>query len=196
MNDTLLTIILVLFICGISMKMYLDSDYFNLRCIVSSVNGKEYCVRERSKSHLVVDILAKTSIKMDKLIAHLKEKYPDRDNVKRLVKKCNPSKIKEILPTSKYTAYSENKGEKLAFCATTKKDNSELIDENTLMFVALHEMSHIASKTIGHNEEFWKNFRFLIHESKEIGIYQPENYKKQPKEYCGMTISDNPYYDM
>ena len=31
-------------------------------------------------------------------------------------------KISETLPTSQYTAYSENKGEKLAFCTTTKKD--------------------------------------------------------------------------
>lgn len=196
MNDTFLTILLVLFICSISIKMYLDSDYFNLTCIVSNVNGKEYCVRERSKSHLVADILAKTSIKMEKLIEHLKEKYPERENVMRLVKKCKPSKIKEVLPTSKYTAYSENKGEKLAFCATTSRDNQELIDENTLMFVALHEMAHIATKTIGHNEEFWKNFRFLIHESKTINIYNPIDYNKNPKKYCGMTISDNPYYDM
>ena len=34
-----------------------------------------------------------------------------------------------------YTAYSENKGEKLAFCTTTTKEGNKLIDENTLMFV-------------------------------------------------------------
>ena len=47
-------------------------------------------------------------------------------------------KISETLPTSEFTAYSENKGEKLAFCITTTKKGSKLIDENTLTFVAIH----------------------------------------------------------
>ena len=55
-------------------------------------------------------------------------KYPDRANVQRLVKNFNPKKVIEILPTSSYTAYSENKGEKLAFCVTTTKKGNKLID--------------------------------------------------------------------
>ena len=35
----------------------------------------------------------------------------------------------ETLPTSKFTAYSENKGEKIAFCLNKKGDNENLIDE-------------------------------------------------------------------
>ena len=30
----------------------------------------------------------------------------------------------------------------------------------------------------------------------EIEIYKPVDYKKNPKKYCGMTITDNPYYDL
>ena len=111
--------------------------------------------------------------------------------------KFNPSKIKETLPTSEYTAYSENKGEKLAFCLNeNKKNNENLIDKNTLMFVALHEMAHIASKSVGHNDEFWYNFKFFIEESESIQIYKPIDYKKENKNYCGMMITDNPYYDL
>ena len=66
----------------------------------------------------------------------MKQKYPERPNVERLVENFNPQKVKEILPTSTYTAYSENKGEKLAFCVTTTKEGNKLIDENTLTFVA------------------------------------------------------------
>ena len=36
-------------------------------------------------------------------------------------KKINPNKIVEILPNSEYTAYSENKGKKLAFCSILKR---------------------------------------------------------------------------
>ena len=75
-----------------------------------------------------------------------------------------------------------------------KKDNDNLIDENTLMFVALHEMAHVASKTIGHNTEFCNNFEFLIKEGEEIQIYKPIDYSKQNAEYCGMTITSSPYF--
>ena len=100
------------------------------------------------------------------------------------------------MPTSEYTAYSQNKGEKLAFCLNTKKNGGKLIDLNTLTFVAIHELAHIASKSIGHNEEFWNNFKFLLEEAEIIGVYKPEDYKEDPKNYCGMKITDNPYYDL
>ena len=102
----------------------------------------------------------------------------------------------ETLPTSEYTAYSENKGEKLAFCLNKEKEGNQLIDPNTLMFVAIHELSHIATKSIGHKDEFWNNFKFLLGEAKKIGVYEPEDYKKNSKRYCGTNITDNPYFDM
>jgi hypothetical protein len=102
----------------------------------------------------------------------------------------------ETLPTSSYTAYSENKGEKVAFCLNKKKeDNDSLIDENTLTFVAIHELAHIMTKSIGHKSEFWSNFKYLLDNAKEANIHNPVDYKKKPQEYCGMKIHDNPYYD-
>jgi hypothetical protein len=115
--------------------------------------------------------------------------------VKRLKDGYNPKKIMETLPTSEYTAFSQNKGEKMAFCLNTEKKGDQLIDPNTLTFVALHELSHIATKSIGHKDEFWKNFKFLLGEASKIGIYEQVDYKKKPERYCGTNINDNPYYD-
>lgn len=182
----------VLFMC---LKIYLDSDYVNLKCIISDVDGKKYCVRERNKLEQAANRLAEANQNMTKLVAYVKEKYPDRANVKRLAKNFNPQKIVETLPTSKYTAYSQNKGEKLAFCLDTEKNDGNIIDLNTLTFVAIHELSHIATKTVGHNDEFWGNFKFLLREAKEIDVYKPEDYSKNNKRYCGMNITDNPYFD-
>ena len=196
MNHNLLTYVIIFFVLVMIIKIYRESETFQLKCILSNVDGKSYCVRERNKLQLVADLLAEITQNMKKLVVYLGEKYPTRENVKRLVKNFNPRKISETLPTSKYTAYSENKGEKLAFCTTTTKTGNKLIDKNTLMFVALHELSHIATKSIGHTTEFWQNFKFLIENAKNIGIYKPIDYKKDPKEYCGMTISDSPYYDL
>ena len=124
------------------------------------------------------------------------DKYPDDERVKRLHQKFDKAKCVETLPTSELTAYSENKGEKVAFCLNKKKNGTKLIDINTLTFVALHEMSHIMSVSIGHNEEFWTNFKFLLNNAVDYKIYTPIDYKKKPEQYCGMSITDNPYYDL
>ena len=184
------------FVLLMCLKIYQESDTFNLRCIVSDVDGNKYCVRERSKIQLVADLLARVTNKLKVLVEHMKVKYPERENVKRLVNGFKPKKIYEILPTSKYTAYSENKGEKLAFCVTKKKHGQSLIDENTLTFVALHELSHIATESIGHTTEFWTNFKFILKEAVKKNLYNPINYKENPTSYCSMKITDNPYYDM
>ena len=163
-SENILGYIIIGFILIISIKMYYDNDYFQLKCIVSDVNGKKYCVRERNNLKQASNLLANITVKMEKLVQYVKEKFPEQDNVKRLVKNFNPQKIKETLPTSEYTAYSENKGEKIAFCLSSKSktDTKNMIDENTLTFVALHELSHLATKSIGHNDEFWNNFKFFF----------------------------------
>ena len=52
------------------------------------------------------------------------------------------------------------------------------------------------TKTEGHKQEFWENFKFLLEQAKDANIYQPVDYKKNNKSYCGMDITDNPYYDL
>ena len=184
------------FILLLCLRIYYDSDAFNLKCIISSKDGNRYCVREREKLELAADLLASVTEKCKKMVLYMKEKHPDDPRVIRLVEGFNPKKISETLPTSELTAYSENKGEKIAFCLNTKKEGNRLIDINTLTFVALHELSHIMTETIGHKQEFWQNFKFLLVNAKKANIYQPIDYKNNPKEYCGMTINDNPYYDL
>ena len=184
---------LLLFVC---LRVYYESDAFNLKCIIASKDGNRYCVRERAKLELAANLLAGVSEKMKNMVAYMKEKHSDDSRVKRLVEGFNPQKISETLPTSELTAYSENKGEKIAFCLNTTKQGDKLIDISTLTFVALHELSHIMTESIGHKQEFWQNFKFLLENAKAANIYQPVDYKKKPKDYCGMKINDNPYYDL
>ena len=171
--------IIILFIILISLKMYYDSDVFNLRCIVSTIDGKKYCVRERNNIQKASNLLARTTEKLEYLVENIGQRYPKRENVKRLVENFSPTTIKETLPTSEYTAYSENKGEKLAFCLNKKKQNNDnLIDSNTLTFVAIHEVAHIMTASVGHTEEFWNNFKFLLENAVELKLYTPVDYKK------------------
>lgn len=187
----LLGIVLIL-----SLVIYYKSDTYDLKCIIASSDGNRYCVRERKNKEPAANLLAEVTKKMNDMVKYLKEKQPHDVRTMRLAAGFNPSKISETLPTSELTAYSENKGEKLAFCLNKSKNSTKLIDINTLTFVALHELSHIATKSIGHKQEFWQNFKWILENAKEAGIYSPVDYKKQPEEYCGMKINDNPYYDL
>jgi hypothetical protein len=185
-------IIIVLLVC---LKVYSESDAYNLKCIISDVDGERYCVRERSKMQLAADLLSKVTKNLKDLVVYCSKKFPDDENVHRMVQKFNPTKISETLPTSEYTAYSENKGEKIAFCLNKEKNGTKLIDINTLTFVAIHELAHIMTISEGHKQEFWQNFKFLLEQAKAAKIYEPIDYKKNPEPYCGMDITDNPYYD-
>ena len=189
-------VVMIGMIVVVAIKIYLETDYFHLKCIISDIDGRKYCVRERRKLEMAADMLANTTVNMQKLVDHCQQKFPDRGNAQRLKIGFNPKTIQETLPTSEFTAYSENKGEKIAFCLDRKKSGKGgLIDPNTLMFVAIHEMAHVASESVGHTDEFWKNFKFLLIEAEKIDIYKPIDYKSDPQEYCGMDITDNPYYD-
>jgi hypothetical protein len=196
MSETnILAYVLIFLVMVLSYKIYEESDMFQLKCIVSDVDGNRYCVRERNKLELAADLLAQATEKCKQLVRYVDKSHPDNEDVKRLVKNFNPKTIQETLPTSALTAYSENKGEKIAFCLNTTKEGNKLIDIHTLTFVAIHELSHIMTESVGHKPEFWANFKFLLENAKNANIYNPVDYKKNPQQYCGMTIKDNPYYD-
>lgn len=196
-KETLFFYIFLAFIIVICVTMYCyNSDEYNLKCVIASKDGNKYCVRERKKVHAAANLLASVTQNCKNVVDYMIKKYPNDPRVKRLAEGFNPKNINETLPTSTFTAYSENKGEKLAFCLNKTKKDDKLIDTNTLTFVALHELAHIMTVTIGHKQEFWENFKFLLENAKAAGVYNPVDYKKNPKDYCGIKIDDNPYYDL
>jgi predicted metal-dependent hydrolase len=191
----LVYIISILIIC-IGVKLYMESDTYNLRCIISNIDSKTYCVRESSrlKEKEVADLLAVVNNRLIKLV-NIAYKQSDDAKFKRLKKKFNSTKICETLPTSKFTAYSENKGQKIALCTTTKKNGSELIDINTLTYVAIHECAHIMTIDIGHTPTFWTNFKELLEIATQHNLYNPIDYNKYSREYCGTMLFNNPLFN-
>lgn len=190
------TYIIIGFIFVMCIKIYTESELYSLKCVISTIDGNKYCVRDRQNVKKAADLLATVTNKCKELVKYVGEKYPEDPDVERLVKNFNPQKITETLPNSELTAYSENKGEKIAFCLSKTKESTTLIDVNTLTFVAIHELSHLMTKSVGHKQEFWQNFKFLLENAKAANIYVPVDYKKKPQNYCGMTITDSPYYDL
>ena len=195
-KQDLLFYAILAFVVIYSLKIYSESAVFNLKCIIATEDGNKYCVRNRLKIKESANLLARVTKRAIVFVDKLYDKYPNEERVKRLKENFNPKKVQETLPTSELTAYSENKGEKMAFCLAKSKHSETLIDEHTLMFVYFHELSHVMSKSVGHKKEFWDNFKFILTEAKEMNLYKPRDYKEQSQGYCGMRITDNPYYDM
>ena len=64
---------------------------------------------------------------------------------------------------------------------TVKNSTNSIIDINTLTYVALHELAHVCSESIGHTPEFWDNFKFLLIEAEKLGYYKPVDYNKKSR---------------
>lgn len=66
-------------------------------------------------------------------------------------------------------------------------DNQKYYDMNSIMYVALHELSHMITKASGdesHGKEFMENFSMLIKHAESLKIYDPK--KPMPHMYCGI----------
>jgi hypothetical protein len=185
-----ITIIVII----ITIYIKFESTNSELVTVASSKDNRKYIVRNLPDSNLAADSLSMLRDKLIKIVEHMGNKYSDDERVKRLVKNFNPDAISESLPDSKYTSYSVNKGEKILFCIRQRDEENNLVDLNTMTFVGIHELSHLMTVSIGHEKEFWDNMEFLLKCVLDSGldIYKYQPFHKDPKPYCGTTITDTP----
>lgn len=172
----------------------------------STVDGRMYSVQDKPDKLEAANVLARVRQKMKSLMACLKRtggagekgsqdekefgSYESR--VQRLSDRFDADKISEGNEDPKYTTYTLNKGEKMVFCLRARGQDDRVHDLEMLTFVAIHEMAHVASITEHHTPEFHSNFKWLLQTAVNCGVYQPENFKKRPRKYCGITVSDTP----
>ena len=160
--------------------------------VKSSLDNNEYLVRNLDDKEEAANVLAKIRIKLEKICEIMKKNYPTDESVIRLNHRFNSDNITEAGKNNQYTSYSVNKGEKIVFCIRQKDETESIVDENTLTFVSIHELAHIMTKSVGHTQEFWDNFKRLLKIGVENNLYNKENYSENPKEYCGIKVSDSP----
>lgn len=186
----------ILLILIMSFYMFIETDYVNdVKYVKSNINNKEYLVRNTKDSQEAANMLSQIGTRLNDVVEALVSKYPKDPRVKRVKERFNPDKISESSPTSQYTSYSVNKGEKIVFCLRSKEADKELHDFNTITFVALHELAHLMTESIGHTPEFWDNFRFILKNAIQKGYYQVQDFKNKPIRYCGTNITDSPLKD-
>ena len=121
----------------------------------------------------------------------------DRRIIEQLLTNYNPQMIFEANPmSSSDTSFTINKGESLHFCLRKRDNNQTFIEPNLMMFVTIHELAHVANyASWNHEIEFWEVFKFLLSEATIAGVYTPEDYAHNKKNYCGLAVSYNPFFD-
>ncbi len=60
---------------------------------------------------------------------------------------------------------------------------------DAVVFVALHELAHIGSGTVGHTAEFWFTFKLLLQIAEREGVY---THHDPTRTVCGEPIGDVP----
>ena len=159
-------------------------------------DGNQYDMQNLPNKEQAVALMSEIRSTLVKLYEHYKGDIGLAQDppVARFLERFTPDVFVENDMQSKDTSYSENKGQKIVVCLRdkTRAPQYPLIDKNTIMFVMLHEMAHLMTETIGHTQEFWTNFKRILGDAVQIGIYTPVNYAQRPTPYCGMTITDSP----
>lgn len=176
--------------------LYYKQSKYPLSYVKSTVDGQQYLVRNLPDKQEAADRLARTRDKLLRLRKYLEQSHKSTPFVANMLKNFDaaPSRFSESTPDAQYTSYSVNKGEKIYMCLRQRDASEQLVNENVLTFVALHEMAHTGTQSIGHTPEFWNHFAWLIKQAERINIYEYTDFAAHPVEYCGVHITDSPTY--
>jgi len=188
--------------------------------LVEAKDGEKYLVRKMPDKKQAADMLSDIKNTLSGVVNIIKGKTIDdlytiyldankassehdklnkedfENSINRLIKNYNPKAciFSENVPTSTYTAYTVNKGEEIVFCLRLKREGDALVPLNTILFVSLHEITHIMTKSIGHEPEFWNNFSFILKIAIDDCLYDSVDYSVDTKKYCGIDVTSTPYH--
>jgi hypothetical protein len=189
--------IFILIILCLSIYVYFKTTHPDMTYEKSDIDDVYYLVRNTEDKQAASNTLAKMRNNLLKLSNYL---YQNKDNEKykkyseyitRLYNKMPSIIILESTHNSIYTSYSVNKGEQIIFCIRINKQGN-IHDINLMMYVALHEISHVACPIYdNHGPLFKEIFAFITHAAIDIDIYKKIDFNKHSENYCGMQISDS-----
>lgn len=182
--------------------IYFKFNYKDMTYVTSDIDNKQYLVQNNQDKKMAANTLAKLKQNYTKLSDYLYENKNSKElkeykiYIDRLHSRVKNIIIVESTQDSVYTSYSINKGEQIVFCLRSRKMIGNLHDINLMMYVCLHEISHVASPSYepeygNHGPIFKKVFGFILNQAEKINIYNKINFKENPEEYCGLILSDS-----
>ena len=175
----------------------------NILCRLGIINPNKITVKtlKMDNAKQAAVMLAKINNDIVTLNTYIGKMYgnysQDRINeiVENLSEKYHSDVLIEVDPNNKEgdTSFTIKKGKEVHLCLRDK--NYNLYDYSTVLFVALHELSHIAIKEYGHNDKFWETFKFILQNANRINLLEMIDYSKYPIQYSVLEVNHNPYFD-
>ena len=207
----IIIVLLILVVVYLVQPGQFKRDHFTLERTVpvrSQIDGLSYRVHTaHGGSEKAANILAEINRRAIELMRFLRKKYlrsemglayPGRAKAtRRLLKRWNPDNLAENSPQDPEgdTSYTIDKGAIVAICLRASRDRHGFHDINTIMFVSLHEMTHIAIEILEHPPAFWEAFKFILQEATQAGLIRSRPYKQVPLTYWCIRVDYNPLYD-
>jgi len=102
--------------------------------------------------------------------------------IKNTLQSLNPDVVEQLHFFEGEKSYTINK-KKIYLCL--KDDKGDYYDMNMLIYVAIHELSHVLCDEIGHTPKFHQIFQENLEKAIQLGIYDPNIPILD--EYCGHT---------
>ena len=180
------------------MVLYFTTTNPGMTYVKSDLDGKYYLVRNVSDKQEGANTLAKIRQNILTLSSYLEKNKSAQqyarygEYIDLLNEKADSIIIVESTQDSIYTSYSVNKGEQIVFCLRSRKLPNNLHDLNLLMYVVLHEISHVACPIYdNHGPLFKEIFAFITTTAIELGMYRKIDFANDAQDYCGLMITDS-----
>lgn len=156
-------------------------------CFVRSVvcrNGKAIRVRKREGSEEVAERLYKLQSVLLEFCKNTRDPL-----TYKIYRRWDGVLSENSTLMSWEAAYTSNKTS-VSICV--RDGQGRLVDWNTSVFVALHELAHVGTDEHNHTPLFWQNNQKLLLLAIQAGILQYVPYAKEPTTFCGHKIAHNP----
>ena len=180
----------IMFLALVLLFFYIKKQFGEVEYVKSKTDDY-FLVRKLPDNKQAADLLGELGNSLEQLVNHMIAMYPDDADVKRLHRNFDKNSISEGSPESNYTSYSVNKGEKIVLCLRQKDEAKSFVEKNVLLYVSIHELAHLMTEEVGHTPKFWTNFKFLLTEAVDIGIYKKVDYSQHPADFCGIKVSSS-----
>jgi predicted metal-dependent hydrolase len=165
-------------------KSNIDDAYYLVRNVHDKQEGANTLARIKQNMLTLSDFLHKNQDDptYKKYVPYIQILH---DKVRNIV-------INESTQDSIYTSYSVNKGEQIVFCLRARRLPHNLHDINLMMYVVLHETSHVACPIYDNHGPLFKDiFAFLVGCAMKLNLYKKIDFAKNNENYCGLMITDS-----
>ncbi len=147
-----------------------------------------FLVRDHADAPSSVALLRRLASNVDRMIAH--PASHDDPRMRRLREKWTAADIEETDTRADAIAHAVNK-KSVALCLRDPKTHA-MVDDNTAMFVLVHELAHLATPHYGHTPEFWNTMQFLLEVAEDAGVYRYVDHAQTNVSMCGHTLGQSP----